>query len=154
MEEITFNYNGLKSTKLSEQNKIRWIVQFEDNKSMSFIAGVYHNENEFSFAKENKIGLFSKKPKSITEKDLENIGLFWEGPQTMEVVPEVSYEGEAGSVKFTYTQEQGWNYFILKTPLVTDISLYDYIEFSIYNNQKYKYYFFHFIASCMFFSFS
>jgi hypothetical protein len=39
---------------------------------MSFIAGVYHNENEFSFAKENKIGLFSKKPKSITEKDYLN----------------------------------------------------------------------------------
>ena len=47
-------------------------IQFEDNKSMSFIAGVYHNENEFSFAKENKIGLFSKKPKSITEKDYLN----------------------------------------------------------------------------------
>lgn len=37
MEEITFNYNGLKSSKLSEQNKIRWIIQFEDNKlNLSF----------------------------------------------------------------------------------------------------------------------
>lgn len=32
MEEITLNYSGLKSSKLNEQNKIRWIVQFEDNK--------------------------------------------------------------------------------------------------------------------------
>lgn len=32
MAEITSGYNGLKSTKTKEQNKIRWVVQLEDNK--------------------------------------------------------------------------------------------------------------------------
>lgn len=46
--------------------------KFDESKIISFIAGVYHSQDEFSFAKEEKIGLFSKKPKSITEKNYLN----------------------------------------------------------------------------------
>ena len=68
-----------------------------------------------------------------TETDLENVGFYWDGPQTMALDTEVVAEGDTGSLKITYTQEQGWNYLLLKTPLVTDISLYDFIEFKVYN---------------------
>lgn len=42
---------------------------FDENGTVSFIAGVFHNEKEFEFAKENKFSLLSKKPKSITQND-------------------------------------------------------------------------------------
>ena len=45
------------------------VLLFIQNGTVSFIAGVFHNEKEFEFAKENKFSLLSKKPKSITQND-------------------------------------------------------------------------------------
>ena len=44
---------------------------FDENSTITFIAGVYHNEKEFKFAKEKKSFLFFNKPKSIS------IFMFW-----------------------------------------------------------------------------
>ena len=42
---------------------------FDENGVVSFIAGIFHDENEFKFASEKKFSLFSGKPKSVTKKD-------------------------------------------------------------------------------------
>ena len=40
--------------------------------TLSFIAGVPHKEDKFKFSQAKKLGLFSKKPKSVTKKNYLN----------------------------------------------------------------------------------
>ena len=61
-------------------------------------------------------------------------GFFWGDCNKQEFVTDVKYGDEAGSLKITCLKDnQGWNYYILKSPSITDISKYDYIEFYVYN---------------------
>ena len=61
-------------------------------------------------------------------------GFYWGDCNKQEFVTDVKYGDEAGSLKITCLKDnQGWNYYILKSPSITDISKYDYIEFYVYN---------------------
>ena len=68
-----------------------------------------------------------------SDADLNQVSLYWPDPQTLTIDTTVKYEGEAASLKFTYNQEQGWNYLILSAPVNCDMSKYDYIAFYVYN---------------------
>ena len=61
-------------------------------------------------------------------------GFFWGDCNKQEFVTDVKYGDEAGSLKITCLKDnQGWNYYILKNPSITNITKYDYIEFYVYN---------------------
>ena len=46
--------------------------KFDENKTISFIAGIYHSQDKFSFAKEDKAVFFWNKPKSVRKKNFLN----------------------------------------------------------------------------------
>ena len=59
---------------------------------------------------------------------------FWSDCNKQEFVTDIKYGDEAGSLKVTCLKDgQGWNYYILKNPAITNITKYDYIEFYVYN---------------------
>ena len=61
-------------------------------------------------------------------------GEFFWGVNRQNFDSNIAYEGESGSLKITaLTNNQPYNYYILKNPAIADVSKYDFIEFNVYN---------------------
>lgn len=64
---------------------------------------------------------------------LSQVSVFWADACTASIDTTIKHEGEEASLKYTYNQEQNFNYIILNAPLNADVSAYDYIAFYVYN---------------------
>jgi len=67
---------------------------------------------------------------------LSQVSVFWADACTASIDTTIKHEGEEASLKYTYNQEQNFNYIILNAPLNADVSAYDYIAFFFLSSQK------------------
>lgn len=61
------------------------------------------------------------------------VSMYWPGPNKVEYDSETAYGEENGSLKVVAKGAQDWNYLVLKSPWIKDVSAYDYLEFYVYN---------------------
>ena len=77
----------------------------------------------------NYVNLFEFEKKT----DADNIGLYWAHTFNLSIDNDTKYGTEKGTLKVEYANEHNFSYILLSSPIVTDISLYDYITFNVYN---------------------